>query len=658
MQTEPTFNLGCLSAEQGWQLFEHYAFDGVEQNRDPKLVEIGKQIMNKCGMLPLAVKSIASLLRLEVEEESWRDILENELWESDASNEIFPPLQISYKHLPTYLKSCFLYCFMFPKDHCYDVQYMVKLWMYQGFIEPKGNKTAEKIGFEYAHQLCQRSLFEGEGKYEGNDFVFREFKLHDIIHDLARLNSENGCYSSEVSKLTIFPNVLYHLYIPRSLNLIDPIPSDMFTTLRTLIIGFSFKNFFSVFDLSRTPKLRALEIRGPPNCELEYLSSIGNLKQLRYLSLRALFFETLPECICSLYSLQNLTLRHSILKELPTKIGDLISLEELIIDKYFFMAILPKSICQLRSLRKLCISYCYKLKELPSDMGSLTNLQQLEIINTSVSYLPASLRKFVGIGALKVELICETIEWLKDFPDLGGALCIGGLKNTPNLRDVESANLVSMRNLEHLILSWNWVNRYWGIDGSLLMLNIKSGKNIFLEDQSCFPVMVSLQPHPNLSKLQIHGITLPEWIGSLCKLKYLSISSCTSLQFLKAESLPLELEELEIIECNQLVSMPGILKLKSLSKLSIVKCQNLCSFIMEPALELTMGAQEGSFVNALLGLTNLASLRSCRISNCFNLHLLGDELLPVEPCNVEVYNCPGLREWCLQHGINYESNLF
>ncbi|XP_078158104.1 putative disease resistance protein RGA4 [Carex rostrata] len=658
MQTEPTLNLGYLYADQCWRLFKHYAFGGIKQNKNPKLVKIGKQIMNKCGMLPLAVKSIASLLRHEGKEENWKDILESNLWESDASNEIFPPLQISYARLPPYLKPCFLYCFMFPKDYCYDVGDLVKLWMCQGFIEFKGNKTPEEIGFEYAQQLCQRSLFQREDRCEGNDFVRPKFKLHDIVHDLARLNSENGCYSIEASKLPIVPNVLYHLYIVHYVNLIDPIPSEKFTTLRTLITGYSVKNFFSTFDLSMAPKLRALEIRVSRYCELELLSSIGNLKHLRYLSLSYMFCETLPNCICSLYSLQYLTLSHSPLKELPTEIGNLISLEELIIDHCFGLQMLPRTLCQLKALRKLCLIKCHLLKELPSDMGNLTNLQTLEIISTGVSYLQPSLSKFGGIPALKVKLKCETIGWLKNFPDLGGTLCLHGLKNIPNLIDVQCANLVSICNLEHLILSWNDIY-YRDIDRSVFKLYIKSCQNIFLEDQSCFSVMVNLQPHHNLSKLQIWGyggITFPEWMGSLCKLKYLSITLCNSLQFLKAESLPLQLEEMKIYDCNHLVSISGIQKLQSLVKLTIGYCQNLCSFIIEPPLELTMCPRESSYGSSSLGLTNLASLRSLQISNCFRLQAFVDEALPVEPCNVEVSNCPGLRQWCLQRGINYKED--
>ncbi|XP_078158063.1 putative disease resistance RPP13-like protein 1 [Carex rostrata] len=692
MQTEPTFNLGSLSAEQCWLMFEHYAFSGVEK-KDSMFVKIGKQIMDKCGMLPLAVKSIASLLRYEAEEESWRDILESELWESDARNEIFPPLQISYARLPTYLKSCFLYCSIFPKDHIYDVEYLVKLWMYQGFIEPKGNKTAQQIGFEYVEQLCQRSLFQREGRYERN-----VFKLHDIVHDLARYNSENGCYSMEASKVPIFPSVLYHLYIAHYDNLIDPIPSNKLIALRTLIIVSStFNNSLSTFDLSMAPKLRTLEIWGSNGFELESLPFFGNFKHLRYISFTRVIFNVLPECICSLYTLKNLTLRKCHLEELPKKIGNLISLEELIIDKCHSLALLPESLCQLTALRKLfikkcheikelpsnigmlvslgelqiehccglqvvpgslcqlkalqklCLIHCYQLEELPSDMGSLTNLETLEINHTGVSYLPPSMKNIVGIQAVKVELKCETIGWLKDFPDLGGTLRICGLGDIPNLMDVQCANLVSMHNLEHLILEWSYMNYTRDSPGtSVLGLVIEWDKSILLEDQSCFSVMDSLHPHPNLTKLQIssyNGITFPEWIGSLCKLKYLKITSCHSLQFLKAELLPLELEELDIDRCHQLVSIPGIQKLKSLVKLSIDNCENLCSF-MEPSLELTMGAREGSSGSSLLGLRNLASLRSLKISNCLKLKVLVDELLPVEPCKVEVTNCPGLLQWC------------
>ncbi|KAJ4818598.1 Disease resistance protein (CC-NBS-LRR class) family [Rhynchospora pubera] len=78
MQTEPDaiYNIPCLSEEQSWQMFQHFAFDNVVPHTDSNFVEIGKKIMRKCGKLPLAIKSIASLLRHEPNEENWKKILE------------------------------------------------------------------------------------------------------------------------------------------------------------------------------------------------------------------------------------------------------------------------------------------------------------------------------------------------------------------------------------------------------------------------------------------------------------------------------------------------------------------------------------------------------------------------------------------------------
>ncbi|XP_078158082.1 uncharacterized protein LOC144553755 [Carex rostrata] len=622
--------------------------------------------------------------------------------------------------------------------------------MYQGFIESKGNKTPEKIGFEYVQQLCQRSLFEREGMYERNDLVCRKFKLHDIVHDLARCNSEDGCLSITSSKLPIFPNVLHHLYIAEYVMLRDPIPSDKVATLRTLII--TIENFSDAFDFSMAPKLRALVMQSD---DYGLGQSLSSMKHLRYLSLGNV--ETLPECICSLYSLRNLSLKECSLKVLPRKIGNLISLEELIINECKKLEVLPESLCQLKALRKLSICSCYKIKELPNNIGNVVSLEELRIDSCSglrvlpeslcqlkalrklsigecgkIKELPNNIGNLISLEKLiinmcdKLEVLpeslcqlkalrklsigecgkikelpnnignlislekliinmCDKLEVLpeslcqlkalrklsivecgkiKELPNNIGKLYLSGLVNISNLMDVQCANLMSMHNLEHLALNWNEdEDDNYGIPEligtrlhNIFHLKIKRGENIFLGEQSCFSVMASLQPHPNLTKLEIdgyNGITFPEWIGSLYKLKYLKITSCDSLQFLKEESLPLELEQLEICECYQLVSMPGIQNLKSLVKLFIRACENLCSF-MEPSLELTMRAGVGSYGTSLLGLTNLPSLRSLKISDCEKLQVLVHELLPAEPCEVEVCDCPGLKEWCLQHKIFYK----
>ncbi|KAJ3674774.1 hypothetical protein LUZ60_005390 [Juncus effusus] len=73
------------------------AFECQDPNSNPGLLEIGREIVVKCGGLPLAVKALGSLLRFEADEESWREILDSEIWELDMrNNEILPALKISF----------------------------------------------------------------------------------------------------------------------------------------------------------------------------------------------------------------------------------------------------------------------------------------------------------------------------------------------------------------------------------------------------------------------------------------------------------------------------------------------------------------------------------------------------------------------------------
>ncbi|KAJ4814942.1 Disease resistance protein (CC-NBS-LRR class) family [Rhynchospora pubera] len=346
IKTMPTFNLSYLSEEQTWQLFRHYAFG--ESIQDSNLVEIGKQIIKKCGMLPLAVKSIASVLRNRTEER-WKKILGTELLESVAGDEIFRSLQISYKRLPTYLKPCFLYCSMFPKNYRYHAEDLVKLWMSQGYVQTK------MIGWDYVKQLWLKSFFEG--KYEDKYF---DFTLYDTFHDLARFISENACCFMESDMVPNFMGELYHLYVGDGVKVVDPLLSMKFATLRTLIVDCCAENILSAFDFSKAQGLKALHL-GSRVDDLAHHFSYVNLKHLRYLSLSGGHFERLPEWICSLYYLQNLTLENCpYLTMLPQSIENLISLEELVIIGCKKLRVLHVSLCHLKALRKLLLCDCRK----------------------------------------------------------------------------------------------------------------------------------------------------------------------------------------------------------------------------------------------------------------------------------------------------------
>ncbi|XP_043693333.1 putative disease resistance protein RGA3 [Telopea speciosissima] len=158
-------------------LFNERAFgkenNEAAANNHPKLVKIGKDIVKKCGGVPLAAKALGSLLCHTRDEKEWLDVLETEIWklcerESEPERKILPALRISYDHLPSHLKQCFAYCSIFPEDHQIDVDDLIHQWMAHGFIQPPpptrggggSHSTLEDIGNRYFTELLWRSFFQ------------------------------------------------------------------------------------------------------------------------------------------------------------------------------------------------------------------------------------------------------------------------------------------------------------------------------------------------------------------------------------------------------------------------------------------------------------------------------------------------------------------
>ncbi|KAB1209657.1 putative disease resistance RPP13-like protein 1 [Morella rubra] len=117
MRASASHQLKELSEEDCWSLFTKHAFHDGNSVLHLRLQELGRQIVEKCKGLPLAIKTIGALLRSKLDIEEWDRILRSELWDLpvDETN-ILPALRLSYKYLPPPLKHCFAYCSIFPKD--------------------------------------------------------------------------------------------------------------------------------------------------------------------------------------------------------------------------------------------------------------------------------------------------------------------------------------------------------------------------------------------------------------------------------------------------------------------------------------------------------------------------------------------------------------
>ncbi|KAJ8775028.1 hypothetical protein K2173_020032 [Erythroxylum novogranatense] len=132
MEDVHTHHLKEISEEECRALFSKHAFGGRNSSAYPKLEEIGREIVKKCNGLPLAAKSLGSLLHSKRKPEEWDRVLKNDIWNLPKDN-ILPALRLSYHFLPSHLKQCFAYCAIFPKGYRFIKEELVLLWMGEGF---------------------------------------------------------------------------------------------------------------------------------------------------------------------------------------------------------------------------------------------------------------------------------------------------------------------------------------------------------------------------------------------------------------------------------------------------------------------------------------------------------------------------------------------
>jgi hypothetical protein len=143
MAPGPIHDLIGLPEDDCLFLFLKWAFVEGEEKQYPKLVEIGKQIVKKCSGVPLAVRTLGSLLYSKTEERDWISIRDNEIWKLEQKeDDILPALRLSYDQLPSYLKQCFAYCSLYPKDFTYDNMDLIHSWMANGLLQ-KSNEVLE-----------------------------------------------------------------------------------------------------------------------------------------------------------------------------------------------------------------------------------------------------------------------------------------------------------------------------------------------------------------------------------------------------------------------------------------------------------------------------------------------------------------------------------
>ncbi|XP_023910153.2 putative disease resistance protein RGA3 [Quercus suber] len=592
MESANTIKLEELSEEDCWLVFSKIAFSDKDPMQCEQLEVLGRQISKKCKGLPLAAKTLGSLMHFKKSKEEWKNILDSNFWElEDVERGLFAPLLLSYFDLPSPLKRCFSYCAVFPKCHDFNVNELVHMWTSHGFVESKGNMEVEIMAREYFDNLVIRSFFQ--------KYIYK-YKMHDIVHDFAQSITKNECFiiSSDIESKSNYNKARHlRLVIPEETQF--PVSIDSAKNLRTLIFfnqgGYNISNLFQNFRL-----LRVLTLE----CRMELPHTLENLIHLRYLNLFKCN-EVLPETICNLCNLQYLKITQasgSTFTKLPQGIGKLINLRHLIGENF----LIPRGIGRLTSLRAL---KCFSISDDDSEgckLGELKNLNHLQ-----------------------------------------GSIEIRGLGNMVDVSEAENAQLKKKIHLREMLLSFKkGKDRGWQ---DYCVPNAVEPNDRRMERDVL--VLNALEPHQELEQLVVNwykGTTMsPNWLMFLTKLKTVSICWATKLTSLPPLGKLPFLESLNIWHVCSLkkvgVEFLGIEAENKKEDIKIFPNLKYLSFVSLEEWEEWIGI--GGKENADC-ITVMPRLRQLEIRGCGKLKSLPDFLRTVPLNKLEIAGCPIIEERC------------
>ncbi|XP_050285986.1 putative disease resistance protein RGA3 [Quercus robur] len=462
-----TIRLDVLSDEDCWLICSQMAY--IEKD-DEQLGELGRELAKKCKGLPLAAETLGSLMRNKRSKEEWRDKLDSNLWKlENVRKGLLGPLLLSYYEQPLAIKSCFLYCALFPKDYIFSRNELIHLWMSQGYLGINPEEM-ENIGEEYFEILVMRSFFQDFEKDNDNDKIIT-CKIHDIVHDFAQSMASKECFTIDGDK-ELGTNCRSACHLRLELIGETQFPMSICNAKNVRTLFFAPLNKRIVFPLNLSQHLTCL----------------------RALTLKWYSFEILPNEVEKLIHLRLLDLseNHNI-KELAETMCNLCNLQTLNISGCGKITKLPQGMGKLIKLRHLLIGDCYKLTEpFPKGIGRLSSLRTLE--------------KFI-IGSIDDIDGCKLGE-LKNLNHLKGSLMIKGLKNVTDVQEAENAQLKDKKYLRELGLSFD-----------RRVEEIERVRNDEI-------VLKALEPHSNLEILKIDkcmGRVYPNWMNSLSNLKRLHL---------------------------------------------------------------------------------------------------------------------------------------
>ncbi|XP_030456461.2 disease resistance protein RPV1-like [Syzygium oleosum] len=539
------YELMGLDDENSTVLFCRHAF---QRDFPPPTFEgLCRDIVSTTGQFPLALEVIGSLL-CDKSEAAWKDTLKK--LREVPSEKVEEKLKISYDALTDDVKQIYLDIACFFNGT--DPRLPIYMWDDCGF--------SPNLGLEVLSLMSLVKIVHGN---RGN-----RLWMHDQSRDLGRriVFKENSVKPSERSRLWIHEEALKVLERNEGTDQIEALHLKYFPSL-------SEPYCLTNEQFRKLPNLRYLRIQ-QAEVTGDFKDLLPKLRWLDWMACATSFFPTNfhPENLVilnvrvsgltehwdawhrvnGLQKLKVLRLLHcNKLIETPD-FSALQNLEILNLEYCLNLVKIHPSIRNIRNLVSLSLRGCEKLKELPKEMGGLTNLRELLIDGSSIKEIP------MAIGRMrKLEIV--SARYCRSLVRIDSS--IGSLRNLHSLSLEQCHSLKTLpdsigklTSLTRLCLSKSGVKELPHSIGDLHNLKVLLMTHIFLE-------------------------SLPRTIGRLKKLEELDASECKSLQ----GEIPSEVGDLSSLRVLRLekTCISGLPKslhqLSCLQELDLGQCKELQS---------------------------------------------------------------------------------
>ncbi|KAF3434066.1 hypothetical protein FNV43_RR25169 [Rhamnella rubrinervis] len=355
-----------LKDDESWELLRRKAFpkDIVghgEKDCSPEFENLGREMVKKCGGLPLAVVVLGGLLKTKNSLDEWKVVHRNvnaHLKKPQSRQQyggVHDILALSYYDLPYTLKPCFLYLGNFPEDWEIPKRKLIRLWIAEGFIATPTRGEEEETMEDIAEQYLRELILRGMVQVSQRDYTgvgVKTCRMHDLMRDFCMLKAREENFSAIIPKIeSSTSSSKQHVATTHSRRIaISPgCIHDFDTNCLSSLLRQNVE--YASWKEQIHPHLRSLLCFG--TLSFSALAS-KNFSVLRVLEIELVKFMKMPREIGKLVHLKYLCLKTSLELELPKTIGNLRNLHTLDLRRCWEI-ILPREIFNLVRLRHLLL---------------------------------------------------------------------------------------------------------------------------------------------------------------------------------------------------------------------------------------------------------------------------------------------------------------